>query len=216
MADAFSRQGGKVIRLDRFWEPPALEPRAVRVYGPDTFVLVVQQKLTLELCSPDDRLLASVPSRFLRRRVEVLTLAEVLSAHFPTFVKPVVPKQFRAKVYRTADELRSEFRGLASTVEVFRSEVVTLAAEARAFVLHRRVLDLQVYEGKSSVAELAKFVSEISMFVPLPPAVAVDVGLDRSGNPVLIEFNAAWGAGLNGCDPDLVLPAIIAASGPRD
>jgi hypothetical protein len=28
----------------------------------------------------------------------------------------------------------------------------------------------------------------------------------------VIEFNAAWGAGLNGCDPEKVLPAILEAS----
>jgi len=30
----------------------------------------------------------------------------------------------------------------------------------------------------------------------------------------VIEFNAAWGAGLNGCHPEKVWPAVIAASGP--
>lgn len=30
----------------------------------------------------------------------------------------------------------------------------------------------------------------------------------------VVEFNAAWGAGLNGCDAEKVLPGIVAASGP--
>jgi hypothetical protein len=49
----------------------------------------------------------------------------------------------------------------------------------------------------------------------LPRAVVVDVGLIDGRGWAVIEFNAAWGAGLNGCDPDKVLPAIVAASGQR-
>jgi hypothetical protein len=30
----------------------------------------------------------------------------------------------------------------------------------------------------------------------------------------VIEFNATWGAGLNGCNPEKVIAAILAASGP--
>jgi hypothetical protein len=32
----------------------------------------------------------------------------------------------------------------------------------------------------------------------------------------VIEFNATWGASLNGCDPEKVLPAILAASGGKE
>jgi hypothetical protein len=40
----------------------------------------------------------------------------------------------------------------------------------------------------------------------------MDVGLVPGTGWVVIEFNAAWGAGLNGCDPNRILPAIEAAS----
>jgi hypothetical protein len=46
----------------------------------------------------------------------------------------------------------------------------------------------------------------------LPRAVVVDVGLIAGRGWAVIEFNAAWGAGLNGCDPEKVLPAILEAS----
>jgi hypothetical protein len=42
--------------------------------------------------------------------------------------------------------------------------------------------------------------------------VVVDVGLIAGRGWAVIEFNAAWGAGLNGCDPEKVLPAILEAS----
>jgi len=46
--------------------------------------------------------------------------------------------------------------------------------------------------------------------------VVIDVGLIANRGWGVIEFNAAWGAGLNGCDPEKVLPAILAASGGKE
>jgi hypothetical protein len=39
------------------------------------------------------------------------------------------------------------------------------------------------------------------------------VGFVADRGWAVIEFNAAWGAGLNGCNAAKVLPAILAASG---
>ena len=66
MAESFARHGGEVHRLGRFWDPPAFDPETVRVYGADSFCLVLQQKLGFELCSPPDDLLLRVSSRFLK------------------------------------------------------------------------------------------------------------------------------------------------------
>ena len=73
LADAFAKCGGTVHRLGRFWEPPALDPATVRVYGADSFCLVLQQKLGFALCSPDDDLLLRMPARFLQRRLAELS-----------------------------------------------------------------------------------------------------------------------------------------------
>jgi hypothetical protein len=48
--------------------------------------------------------------------------------------------------------------------------------------------------------------------VELPRSCVLDVGLLDRGGWVLIEANAAWGSGLNGCDAAAVLPCIEAAS----
>ncbi len=57
VALAWTAEGGAVLRLDRFWEPPALETARVRLYGNDTFCLVVAEVLGLVLVSPPDDLL---------------------------------------------------------------------------------------------------------------------------------------------------------------
>ena len=215
VAKAFARYGGAVHRIARFWEPPALDPRSVRVYGADSFCLVLQQKLGFSLCSPDDELLLQVPSASLKRQIKRQSLGDVAAIAFPSFVKPVVPKQFRGAVYQSSDELTDGCRGLSSETAIFVSEPVTFAAEARTFVWEGQVLDSAVYEGGEKAVDAETFVTALTRAMSLPRTVVVDVGFIDGRGWGVIEFNAAWGAGLNGCDPDKVLPAIVAASGPQ-
>src|SRR5215208_4241116 len=88
LADVWEGVGGNVQRLARFWDPPALDPRRVRVYGSDSFCLVLQQKLGLELCSPPDELIFAVPPRHLRRAVWRRTLGDAAALPYPAFCKP--------------------------------------------------------------------------------------------------------------------------------
>jgi ATP-grasp domain-containing protein len=102
----------------------------------------------------------------------------------------------------------------ATYTAVFVSGPVTFAAEARTFVLNGLVLGAAVYEGKSEANDAAEFVAALARLMLLPRTVVVDVGFIDGRGWAVIEFNAAWVAGLNGCDPDAVLPAIVSASGP--
>lgn len=212
LADTFANGGGEVHRLGRFWDPPAFDPAAVRVYGADSFCLVLQQKLGFDLCSPADDLLLQVPPQFLKRQVRQSTLAHALTS-LPAFVKPVTPKQFRGAVYDSAEELAAECRGLPQETVVFVAEPVTLASELRSFVQDGRVLDAAVYEGNATLADAIAFINALVHAMVLPHAVVVDVGFIADRGWAVIEFNAAWGAGLNGCNAAKVLPAILAASG---
>jgi hypothetical protein len=214
LVKSFERGGGVVHRIGRFWDPPAFEPSTVRVYGADTFCLVLQQKLGLTLCSPSDDLLLQVPPKFLSRQVTRQTLGEILSGTLPSFIKSVTPKQFRGAVYESNDELAVECRGLPPDTPVFVSEPVSFTTEARTFVMDGTVLDAAVYEGSPETAGAATFVEALTNSMSLPRAVVIDVGFIDPGGWAVIEFNAAWGAGLNGCDCDKVLPAIVAASEP--
>jgi hypothetical protein len=78
-----------------------------------------------------------------------------------------------------------------------------------------QVLDSAVYEGGMKAADAETFVAALTRAMPLPRTVVVDVGFVDGRGWCVIEFNAVWGAGLNGCDPNKVLPAIVAASGPQ-
>jgi hypothetical protein len=63
------------------------------------------------------------------------------------------------------------------------------------------------------LADATAFITEVVQRVELPRSVVVDVGFVADRGWAVIEFNAAWGAGLNGCNATKVLPAILAASG---
>jgi hypothetical protein len=188
-------------------------PRIVCYPSPARTLPVLQQKLGFALCFPADDLLLQMPPQFLQRQLAQRSLSEAQSSSFPAFIKPVTPKQFRGAVYKSADELAQECRGLPPNTAVFIAEPVTLTAEVRSFVLDGRVLDAAPYEGAAEVSDAIKFVTELGAAITLPRTVVVDVGLVADRGWAVIEFNAAWGAGLNGCDAEKVLPAVLAASG---
>ena len=213
VAESFARHGGTVIRLGRFWDPPAIDPSTVRVYGADSFCLVLQQKIGFALCSPPDDLLLHVPQAFLQRQLAKRTLADAQSLVYPAFIKPVTPKQFRGAVYASSHKLDEECRGLSPSTAIIVAEVVPLTAEVRSFVLDGHVLDAAVYEGAAEIGDATRFIVELTKAMPLPLTVVVDVGFVVGRGWAVIEFNAVWGAGLNGCDPEKVWPAVIMASG---
>lgn len=213
VARAFQNAGGVVHRLGRFWDPPKFDSSTVCVYGADTFCLVLEQKLGLALCSPSDELILQVPAKFLNRHISRHRLAEVSIVDFPAFVKPATPKQFAAGVYETGAAVARECFGLPPETLMLVSEAVAFASEVRTFLLDGIVLDGAVYQGEAEVSEAIDFVERLSRSMPLPRAIVVDVGFINARGWSVIEFNAAWGAGLNGCDAEGVLPAIVAASG---
>lgn len=199
VADAWVSGGGKVLRIDRFWTRPDVEPTRVALYGADTFCLVLAQLLGLELVSPRDDLLIGADRRLTSRAIRGVTLDEALRGPFPLFVKPLVPKQFRARVWRAADELRAECAGLAPETTVITSEVVEIHAEARAWILDRQVLSCAIYEGVGNRDDASSFIAGSVTGLDLPSTCVIDAALVEGGWCIL-EANASWGAGLNGCN----------------
>lgn len=214
VATAWVDGGGAVLRVDRFWDPPDVEPRTVRLYGNDTFCLVLEQKLGLALVSPPDDLLLAVGQNWTGRRVEVRPLANAMDGPFPAFVKPLVPKVFGASVYKDEAELRTECVGLDEATPVLVSQVVRFVAEARSFLLDGRVMTGAVYDGEADVddakAFAGAFVQEHARILPM--TCVLDVGLLDEGRWAVIEANATWGAGLNGCDAHAAARCIARAT----
>jgi hypothetical protein len=212
VALAWEASFGPVLRIARFWDPPALPRDLLRVYGHETFCLVLQEKLDLLLVTPPDDLTLYAPADLLQRAIVKRTLGDLPTFSYPAFVKSLIPKLIPSRVYVDSGSLGDAAAGLAPGTELLVSQPVDFVAEARAFVLDGEVLDLAFYEGNGDLTSARTCVEQIAERMPLPRALVVDVGALDDGRWVLVEFNAAWGAGLNGCRAELVVPAIAAAT----
>ncbi|ABC29070.1 hypothetical protein HCH_02245 [Hahella chejuensis KCTC 2396] len=212
VAAAWSAAGGEVSRLGRFWEPPSYDPAKVRVYGNDTFALVLAQKLGLDLISPADDLLVQLPQQALQRSVTLLPLSVAMTSPFPAFLKPAAPKLFKAAIYTSLTDLAVETRGLEPDTPVLHSEIVQFACEIRCFVWRGDVLDAAIYEGDGALEDGLRFARQLARSGDLPTTCVLDIGYIPQRGWAIIEANAAWGAGLNGCRADKVLPCIEAAT----
>ena len=212
VADSWRTHGGTVTRIGRFWDPPDLDREAIRIYANDTFALVLAQKLNLDLVSPADELLVQLPVEFIGRRIRTTSLGDARDFTFPAFVKPVVPKLFKAAVYESWMQLESECAGLSREIAVYESEIVKFDAEVRSFILHGQIQDAAEYEGSAPLNHAIEFLSVVARSDLLPSTCALDIGYVQNRGWMVIEANAAWGAGLNGCDPDKVLGSIAHAT----
>lgn len=212
VAAAWEAGGGEVLRLGRFWEPPPLDPGGVRVYGADAFCQVLAQKLGLTLVTPPDDLLLKLSPGVLKRPVTAAKVDEVGRIAFPKFVKSYIPKIIRSRVYASEADLVGELRGLEPTTELLVSEVVELDAEARSWVLDGEVLSIACYEGDADLGAARALATAAGREAGVPSPCVVDVGLTRDRGWIVIETNAAWGAGLNGCDAVAAARCIAQAS----
>lgn len=80
---AWQSGGGEALRLGRFWEPPIIKASRVRLYGNDTFCLVLAEKLGMKLVSPADDLLLHVGFDLLKRKVQSRELGPFSEHDFP-------------------------------------------------------------------------------------------------------------------------------------
>jgi ATP-grasp domain, R2K clade family 3 len=212
VAEVWSESGGEVLRLGRFWDPPAIDPKRARVYGADTFCQVLAQKLGLDLVSPPDDLLLHLPPAVTKRALRGGTLADATTFEFPSFVKSSVPKLIRSRVYRSVNELTAEARGLEPGTALILSEIVEFQVEARAWLLDGQVLSIACYEGARDLTDARALTAAIASEPMMVSPCVLDVGLITDRGWAAIETNAAWGSGLNGCDPRAAAVCIASAT----
>jgi hypothetical protein len=212
---AWVKKGGKGKKVDRFWEKPSpFTNQKVAIYGNDTFALVLAQILGVTLISPDDSMIARLDKNFVKRNIQQKRINELSENDFPVFIKPVIPKQFAAKIYHSADELKQETRGLNEEEMILLSEIIQIEAEARAFILKNELMDIAVYHGKANVEEGKLFLTDFlkTTTEKNPVTYVIDIGYNSELGWFVIEFNSSWGAGLNNCNPDKVIDCIYEAT----
>lgn len=217
---AAGRKGWDVQRLTAWRVPENIRTVDEPVlYLESLFGPHLAEEFGLELREPPDDWLPRLPEEYRKRSVRLATLDEARRLDDAAFVKPPNDKRFPALVYR-GDGLPREF---PDDMPVLIGEVVEWEAEFRCFVLDRRVVTHSVYsragelqrdagfaateEELAAAAEFAQTVLDDAR-VELPRATVLDVGVIPGRGWAVVEQNAAWGAGIYGCDPERVLDVL--------
>jgi hypothetical protein len=104
LAEEWVKQKGEVRRIGKFWIKPEIDNQRVSIYGYDTFCLVLAQILELDLISVKDEEIAKVEEPYLKRKVEIQTLKGLDNIVFPKFIKPVIPKLFKAQIFQSKED----------------------------------------------------------------------------------------------------------------
>ncbi|MCX7746936.1 MAG: ATP-grasp domain-containing protein [Clostridia bacterium] len=203
VAKAWEEHGGNVVRIGRFWEPPELEREKVCLYGNHVFCMILAQKLNLKLLSPTDDLLINMRLKWIKRKVGISSILEAENLIYPCFVKPLIPKVFTAGKYDSYSELLKECTQLEGATPIIYSDIVDICAEVRSFVLNGKVLTASVYEGEADINSAEHFLKEFVLENSnrIPSTCVIDIGYIADAGWAVVEANAVWGAGLNGCDP---------------
>ena len=193
------------------------------LYGEALFGPVLAEQLGIVLVSPPEDWLVRLPFEYKKRAITLSTLGEERSRVERAFIKPPNDKSFPAGVY-CGTELPA---GYPDEAAVLVSDVVRWEKEYRCFVLDRQLRTYSVYSRDGQLqrdrgfasdaaedAELEAFMAQLlaDQRVDLPPAVVVDVGCMAGAGWGCVELNAAWGAGIYGCDPKSALKVIERAS----
>ena len=214
----------RVERLTGWRVPKHLaQVRDPVLYVEALFGPTLAQQLGVTLLDPPVDWLVRLPSEYRRREIALTTLGKARTNPAQLFIKPPNDKSFAAQVYSGA-ELPTQY---PDEMAVLVSEVVKWEAEFRCFILNRQVCTWSLYARWHELQEENDFThtpeeaSGLETFlatlladprVDLPSATVVDAGIIEGQGWACIEQNAAWGAGIYGCDPTQVLRVIQQAS----
>lgn len=193
------------------------------IYGEALFAPALAEQVGRVLRNPPEDWLVTLPNEYRQRQITLATLGDARTRKGPAFVKPPNDKSFPADIYHGSD-LPAEFD---DGMSVLISEVVKWEREYRCFILDRRLETFSIYSRYGELQRERGFDSEswedeeARVFVQkvledtrveLPAATVIDVGTIEGKGWACVEQNAAWGAGIYGCDPAAVLRVIQRAS----
>jgi len=214
LAAYWQQKVGPVRKIAKFWKKPSTNNSQISLYGFDSFCLVLAQLLELNLVEVEDSWITQLDEQWTKRTIQITTIAKLKQFSYPLFVKPVVPKLFRAAVYQNAKALTLELTGLSTSTSILSTLPIVILAEAQSFIMNATILDLAIYEGTADLTSAHSFLTAFlaSYRLELPLSLVIDLAYNSTLGWFILEFNASWGAGLTGCDPAKIWPAIEMAT----
>lgn len=212
----WTKNGGQIKRLGKYWiKDEEIARQKIAIYGNQAFAFVLAQIYNVELLSPDDTLIARLSNEWTKREIKLKQIGQITESDFPVFIKPVIPKMFLAGIFQTIDNFKEATSGLQDTEEVLVSSIIdNIQAEARSFVKDGVIKDIAFYEGSADLTSGKQFVTNFIRDTKSesPKVVVVDIAFSKQVGWFVLEFNACWGAGLNGCEAEKVIDCIISAT----
>lgn len=221
---AAAQLGWAVERLTGWHVPDRLRALDdVALYVEALFGQTIADQLDVELLNPPEDWLVRLPFEYKLRNIQLTTLGVARQSEASAFVKPPNDKSFPASVYEGCS-LPVEYD---DDMPVLVSDVVSWETEFRCFVLDRTLITYSIYSRKGELQRDSQFQSEMvedngleefmagllgDPRVDLPEATVVDVGYIKGSGWACVEQNAAWGAGIYGCDPRKVLEVVRRAA----
>lgn len=198
-------------------------------YGSQTFCEVISQQMGWTLKANPFDWLARVPEKFLKRKVDFMTLGEAKRLTEIKFIKPADDKCFLAGIYPPGTLVVNV--AVPDDTPTLVSEIVEFDSEYRCFVNHGLVYAWSNYICYEHIADpnywdmvpITYSDDEINRMLPTEvvqllcrqwivtePSV-VDVGRIKGKGWAIIETNQAWASGIYGCDPSGVLDVLEAS-----
>jgi hypothetical protein len=224
LSEAAARRG-LVVHPTALTSPLTMVPTSGRVhlFGGPRLAGRVQQHAPLALLEPHDDWLTTVPERFVRRRVRLLTALEAYGLQEQWFVKMPREKGLEPGPYHGY-----ELPTLPADEPLLVSDLVTMTDEYRFWVLDGVVHASSSYrlDGRpdarpldpEGAASVNRFVDDLlsDQADHLPSAVVVDVAWLSQPSPgwAVVEANMAWFSAHYAADPGRVLDVVLRAAGP--
>jgi hypothetical protein len=213
------RRGWPVARA-RGIRLPEINDSEIVIYVEALYAPTIAKTVGRQLLDPPDDWLVQLSGDFTRRQITLTTLGQARLGNAPRFIKPPNDKSFAAQVYESGAGLPKEFD---DDMRVLAAEPVEWGSEFRCFCLNGEVKSLSPYLRAGIHARQTDYVATstergaASMFAEsvlaatgaiTPRAIVLDVGKIVGKGWAVVEANGAWGSGIYGCDPDVVLDVI--------
>lgn len=201
-------------------------------YGSQLFCEAIAQQMGWELIQNSFDWLARVEKvdyKYIKRKVEFMTLGEAVQLKETKFIKPADDKVFPCKVYSPGELIIP--KDLPDNTPTLVSDPVQFDLEYRCFVKDKHVATWSNYVCYDNIADprywkmMPKDIYDMSKFLgdflfysndylepphPTLPSV-VDVGRIPGKGWAIIETNPAWASGLYGCEPEEALKVMAKA-----
>ncbi|QDU93700.1 ATP-grasp domain-containing protein [Lignipirellula cremea] len=199
---------------------PEIDDSEVVIYVETLFATTIARQIGCRLPDLPVEWLVQLPHAFRQREITLGTPGQARQLDRPSFVKPPNDKSFAARIFDSGASLPLEFE---DDVAVLVAQPVLWETEFRCFCLDGSVQTLSPYLRSGAHAqetdyhasdielrEATRFAEQVLAATKsfTPRAVVIDVGQIAGKGWAVVEANAAWGSGIYGCDPDLVLDVI--------